>query len=80
MQGNTASFWGLGFSFGPSVPKGERVACRVGNKLSRLCTLVDLQDVQTTRMKGLYILRVIVKHQGVWGCKSKGIKGVYMNS
>jgi len=50
------------------------------NNLSRLCTLVDLQDVKTTGTKGPYILRVVVKCRGVWGCKGKGIKGAYMNS
>ena len=28
-------------------------------------------------MKGPYILRFIAKSWGVWGCRSKGIKGVY---
>jgi len=31
-------------------------------------------------MKGPYILRVVVRSWGVWGCKSEGIKGVYRSS
>jgi len=31
-------------------------------------------------MKGPYILRVVVRSQGVWGCESEGIKGVYRSS
>ena len=50
------------------------------NKSSRSCTLVNLQDVQTTRTKGLYILGVVVKHWGAQGCESEEIKGAYMNS
>ena len=31
-------------------------------------------------MKGPYILRVVVRSQGVWGCESEGIEGVYRSS
>jgi len=35
---------------------------------------------KTTRVKGPYILGVIIKHQGVWGCESEEIKGAYKNN
>ena len=70
--------WGLALAEHPEGSKDH--AWGFDNKLSRSCTLVDLQDVYTTRMEGPYILRVIVKIRGVWGCESEVIKGVYSSS
>ena len=80
MQGNATSFWGLGFSFGPNILRGARLHIMFDNNLSRSCTQSQFTGCLKTRVKGPYMLGVIVKCWGVRGCESEGIKGAYMNN